>query len=75
MVMCLCTPLWTGTLCTQRIDPCVASNPCLNSGICIATYNGINQTIILCQCLAAYTGKNHPVFYFIKYRLSLEHFF
>ncbi len=55
-ISCLCPPVWTGTLCTQRIDLCTTSNPCLNSGICITISNSTNQTIVACQCLAAFTG-------------------
>jgi len=56
-ISCLCSPLWTGTLCTQHVDPCATSNPCLNSGICIAIFNSTNQTLIKCQCLASFTGR------------------
>ncbi|CAF4549618.1 unnamed protein product [Rotaria sp. Silwood1] len=56
-ISCICSPLWTGTLCTQRIDPCTTSNPCLNSGICIATFNSTNQTVVACQCLSTFTGQ------------------
>ncbi|CAF3707629.1 unnamed protein product [Rotaria sordida] len=56
-ISCICPPVWTGTSCTQRVDPCTTSNPCLNSGTCIAIFNSTNSVMIACQCLATFTGQ------------------
>lgn len=68
VISCICSPLWTGTLCTQRIDLCTTANPCLNSGICISIFNSTNQPTIACQCLAAYTGRKIPFIFLFLFK-------
>lgn len=56
LVICTCTPGFTGNLCDQIIDQCL-SQPCMNGGLC---FNG--DTSYSCLCPGAFTGESCQIF-------------
>ena len=54
---CLCPISTFGTRCYFKNDHC-QSNPCLNSGTCIVTYNLTNIDQYICICTDLYEGND-----------------